>query len=328
MLADILTGLPNDPYASERLLTSTTSNEDAAVVRVPAGKALVQTVDFFTPVVNDPYAFGRIAAANALSDVYAMGGEPWSVMNILCFPADGLPADVPARILAGGADAVREAGAVLAGGHSLNDPEVKYGLAVTGLVDPERFAANDKLAPGKTLMLTKALGTGILATAVKAEWENAAELEEVIIASAGKLNAGPGRVVRELGLKAATDVTGFGLGGHLLEMAEASDVTVEIQASALPLLPHAYELAAMGLVPVGSHANRNFRRADTGIAAGVDPVLVDIIFDAQTSGGMVLALDPEQIPEATRILKEHGDMSVTIGSVARRVSSEKRLRIV
>ena len=173
ILAGLLNGLPPDPLAPERLLTSTHTNEDAAVVRLPAGKALVQTVDFFTPVVNNPYAFGQIAAANALSDVYAMGGEPWCAMNLVCFPVRDLPGDVLAAILQGGADKLHEAGAVMAGGHSVDDPEVKYGLAVSGLIDPDNFATNANLRPGQILLLTKPLGTGILATAVKAGWEGA-----------------------------------------------------------------------------------------------------------------------------------------------------------
>lgn len=282
---------------------------------MPPGKALVQTVDFFTPIVNDPYAFGQIAAANALSDVYAMGGEPWCVMNIVCFPVEELPVDILVRILAGGADKAAEAGAVLAGGHSINDSEIKYGLAVTGFVNSESFSRNTGLRPGQLLMLTKALGTGILATGVKAQWDNSAELEDMIIRSAAKLNAGPGRVIRELGLTAATDITGFGLGGHLLEMAEASDVHIEIETDALPILPHARELAGMGLVPAGSHANRRFRLTDTLVGNNIDPALIDIVFDAQTSGGIVLALEPEQVPAALKILGEHMDIGVVIGRV-------------
>ena len=236
-LAGLLSRLPPDPLAKMRLLTSTHSNEDAAVVRLPAGKALVQTVDFFTPIVNDPYNFGQIAAANALSDVYAMGGEPWCAMNILCFPVRDLPEEALTAILAGGADKIIEAGAVLAGGHSVDDPEVKYGLAVSGLVDPDSFAANTNLEPGQTLVLTKSLGTGILATAVKAGWDGADELEQALVANSARLNAAPALVIRELKLKAATDITGFGLGGHLLEMAAASNVRVRIEAEALPALP-------------------------------------------------------------------------------------------
>jgi selenide,water dikinase len=315
VLAGLLNTLPPDPLGPSRLLTSTHSNEDAAVVHLPQGKALVQTLDFFPPVVNDPYAFGQIAAANALSDIYAMGGEPWCAMNIVCFPVRDLPPEVLSAILAGGADKLAEAGAVLAGGHSVDDPEVKYGLSVTGLVDPDSFAVNTGLRPGQLLVLTKPLGTGILATAIKAGWDGAFDLENALTANAARLNKAPGRVIRELKLKAATDITGFGLGGHLLEMACASDVCIQIEADALPALPRALELAAVGLLPAGSHANRRFRQPDTLLGPGVDPLRVDLAFDAQTSGGIVLALDPEQLEPALSLLRQEGDIGWVIGTV-------------
>jgi selenide,water dikinase len=313
VLAGLLNTLPPDPLGPGRLLTSTHSNEDAAVIRLPQGKALVQTLDFFPPVVNDPYAFGQIAAANALSDVYAMGGEPWCAMNIVCFPVRDLPSEILTAILAGGADKLAEAGAVLAGGHSVDDPEIKYGLSVTGLVDPDSFAANTGLRPGQLLVLTKPLGTGILATAVKADWEDAIELEKTLIANAARLNKAPGMVIRDLKLKAATDITGFGLGGHLLEMAYASDVCIQIEAETLPALPRALELAAVGLLPSGSHTNRRFRQPDTLLGPGVDPLRVDLVFDAQTSGGIVLALYPDQLETALSLLRQEGDTGWVIG---------------
>lgn len=307
--------MPADPLAGSRLLTSTSVNEDAAVVRLPGGKALVQTVDFFTPIVNNPFDFGRIAAANALSDIYAMGGEPWCAMNIVCFPLKELSGDILAEILRGGAQTIREAGAVLAGGHSVEDAEVKYGLAVSGLVDPDAFASNAGLRPGDTLVLTKPLGTGILATAVKASWDGHEEMEADIIRCAAWLNAVPGALIRDLRLAAATDVTGFGLGGHVLEMAQASNVGVEIELGSLPLLPRVRELASMGLVPLGSHANREYRSCDTRLAPGVDPVLVDIVFDAQTSGGMILALPEEKLEAALERLAAEGETAAVIGKV-------------
>ena len=315
ILAGLLNALPPDPLAPSRLLTSTHSNEDAAVVRLPPGKALIQTLDFFPPVVNDPYAFGQIAAANALSDIYAMGGEPWCAMNIVCFPVHNLPPEILTAILAGGSDKLTEAGAALVGGHSVDDPEVKYGLSVSGLIDPDNFAANTGLKPGQLLVLTKPLGTGILATAVKASWDGAEELESALIANAARLNKAPGRVIRDLKLKAATDITGFGLGGHLLEMAYASDVCIQIEADALPALPRALELAAVGLLPSGSHANRRFRNPDTLISPGVDPLRVDLAFDAQTSGGIVLALYPDQLEPAFSLLRQEGDTGWVIGKV-------------
>ena len=309
-----------DALAPVRLLTGTKSHEDAAVVRLPdglaaSGMALVQTLDFFTPVVNDPYSFGLVSAANALSDVYAMGGEPWCAMNIVCFPGTGMDEEILAAILQGGADKLAEAGVVLAGGHSVDDPEIKYGLSVTGFVDARSFAANTALQPGQQLVLTKPLGTGILATAVKAQWEGEEEIERQLVQTAARLNRGPGLVIRELGLKAATDVTGFGLGGHLLEMANASGVRIRLWAEAIPALPRTRELASMGLVPAGSHANRLHRQRETLTQEGLDPFVLDLVFDAQTSGGMVLALDPGQMDTALAMLAASGDDAFHIGEV-------------
>ena len=305
--------LPADPLSVGRLLTGSTSHEDAAIVVVPGGKALVQTVDFFTPIVNDPYKFGQIAAANALSDVYAMGGEPWCAMNIVCFPSQSMDIEVLSAILRGGADKTREAGAALAGGHTVEDPEIKYGLSVTGLVDPLSFARNTALEPGQTLVVTKALGTGILATAVKGQWPGHEEMEDIIFTSASRLNAASGQVIRKLGLKAATDITGFGLGGHLLEMLDASGVAASIHAGALPVLPHALELAAVGMVPAGSHANRAYRKNSYTLQGAVDPLRVDVLFDAQTSGGMVLAVPANMVADALAMLADVGETTAVIG---------------
>ncbi len=323
-----LKSLPADKRAGQRLLAGTEHNEDAAVVLVPEGKALVQTVDFFTPIVNDPYIFGQIAAANALSDVYAMGGEPWTAMNLVCFPAKSLDLEILGAILRGGAEKVMEAGAVLAGGHSIEDAEIKYGLSVTGLVDPRRFARNSGLRTGDALILTKALGTGILATAIKANWQGADALEAELCRQAARLNAGPGRVIRELGLAAATDITGFGLGGHALEMAEASQKGIVLRASALPLMSGVLELAGFGLVPGGSHSNRKHRECFTLVEPGVDPMLVDVIFDAQTSGGLLLAVSKDQVSRAVDLLLQGGDLAAPVGEVVECVEPSARLRIV
>jgi len=315
--------IPDDP----RLLTGNGDNEDAAVLSFPVGKALVQTVDFFTPVVNDPYRFGQIAAANALSDVYAMGGQPYAAMNIVCFPSKCMSLAILRDILAGGLSKIREAGAVLAGGHSVEDPEMKYGLSVTGSVDPGRFASNRGLRPGDRLLLTKPLGTGVLATAVKAALPGFEELEEVIWRVASRLNAVAGAVIREFGLKAATDVTGFGLGGHALEMSKASGWTIEFEASAAPVLHEALDLARQGFVPAGSHANRRYFAARTEVAPGVDPTRLDLLFDAQTSGGMLLAVPEELVGAVSRRLLAAGDLAEEVGRVLDEPSIEGLLRI-
>jgi selenide,water dikinase len=303
--------VPEDP----RLLTGSGDNEDAAVLSLPPGKVLVQTVDFFTPVVNDPFRFGQIAAANALSDVYAMGGEPFAVMNIVCFPSRCMPLDILRDILAGGLSKTREAGAVLAGGHSVEDAEVKYGLSVSGLADPGRFATNKGLRPGDRLLLTKPLGTGVLATAVKASMPGCEDMEEVIWRVASRLNAAAGAVIREFCLKAATDVTGFGLGGHALEMSKASGWAVEVRAEVVPMLPLSLDLARQGFVPAGSHANRRYFASMTNAWSGVDPARLDLLFDAQTSGGMLLAVPDGLIQDVGARLEAAGELAAEVGRV-------------
>jgi selenide,water dikinase len=284
------------------------------VVRLPSGQALVQTLDFFTPIVNDPYRFGAIAAANALSDVYAMGGQPWTAMNIVCFPVKDMDADILVRMLRGGLDKVLEAGAVPAGGHSVEDPEIKYGLSVTGLVDPDRFAANSGLAPGQSLVLTKPLGTGVLATAVKGGLDPEVH-EEEIHRWASRLNAGAARVIREFRVRGATDVTGFGLGGHLLEMARASGVRAQLELDALPLLQGARDLAAMGMLPAGSFANRDFCASLVRRSPGTDELLADLAFDAQTSGGLILGVDAARVADVLRALEREGEQGWVVGRV-------------
>lgn len=319
-------GLP--PVSDPRLLTASGVNEDAAVVRLPDGRGLVQTVDFFTPIVNDPFRFGRIAAVNALSDVYAMGGTPLAAMNIVCFPIKTMDRAILAEILRGGLEAVLEAGAVPAGGHSVEDKEIKYGLAVSGLVEAHAFASNTGLAPGDLLLLTKPLGTGVLATALKGGFGDAQALEDLLFRWAGRLNAAPGRVIRELKLKAATDVTGFGLGGHLLEMAAGSKVAVEIDVAAVPLLPEAVELAGFGMLPAGSFANREHCAKTVSVADGIDPIRRDLVFDAQTSGGMVLAVPEGKVAAARRMLEDAGDMAAVIGRVVVAREGLARLRLL
>ncbi len=283
----------------------------------------MQTVDFFTPIVNDPWRFGQIAASNALSDVYAMGGEPYSAMNIVCFPAKTMDMAVLREILRGGLDKVREAGAVLAGGHSVQDTEIKYGLAVSGLIDPERIATNAGLQPGDRLLLTKPLGTGVLSTAIKADFGDAQALEDLLYTWAARLNTAGGRVIAELGLRAATDVTGFGLGGHLLEMARASGVAIALRLADIPFLEEAVELAGMGMTPAGSFANKGFCARSAKVAAGADDILVDLVFDAQTSGGLVLAVKDDQVARAREMLLAAGDLAAEIGCVLPEQGAER-----
>lgn len=301
-----------------RVLAGRARNEDAVVVSVPAGKALVQTVDILSPLVNDAFTFGRIAAANALSDVYALGGDPWTAMNIACFPncmaSDAMELAL-GEVLRGGLYTLTEAGAVLAGGHTVVDTELKYGLAVTGLINPECIATNDGLRPGDTLILTKPIGTGILATAIKAQWDDWEDSEQVLSKWCVRLNRAGAAVIQQLGLRAATDITGFGLGGHALEMATASEVSVVLYAAAVPLLAHAYEYACDGLIPAGSHTNRAHCAALTLVQGSIAPAIESLIFDMQTSGGLLLAVPSELVDDAMAILRTHGERGWVVGRV-------------
>lgn len=273
-------------------------------------------------MVNDPYMFGQVAAANALSDVYAMGGTPWTAMNIVCFPVQDFPASVLKDVLEGGKDKVAESGALLVGGHSVEDTELKYGLSVTGYVDPDRFASNRGLRAGDTLLLTKPIGTGVLATALKAEWEGHEEYEKTIAHWSARLNKSGGEVIQKLGLTGATDITGFGLGGHLLEMAAASGVSVEIEVGNVPFLEDAIELAGMGLLPAGSICNRDHFLPRTRTTQGLDDILCNLVFDAQTSGGLVLSVPTEDVDRAKEMLLEAGDLAAEIGHVLPRSDKE------
>jgi selenide,water dikinase len=309
-LALILEGLPveSDP----NLLVGAGTADDAGVYRLSDQLALIQTVDFFTPIVNDPYLFGQIAAANALSDVYAMGGKPICAMNVCCFPVKDLDNSVFREILRGGQEKVHEAGAALAGGHSVEDPELKYGLSVSGLVHPDQIVTNAGLKPGQQLVLTKPLGTGVIATALKAglaSQEAVGQAVELMRA----LNAPAVEVMRVCRVTGGTDVTGFGLLGHALEMARASKVGIEIDANAVPILEEARDMASMGLVPIGSHANRGFCDKHLKTQGQVDSILLDLLADAQTSGGMLMGIAPKNLDHALYLLKDRGVAATVVG---------------
>jgi selenide,water dikinase len=276
------------------LLVGRANADDAGVFRVRDDLALIQTVDFFTPVVDDPKTFGRIAAANALSDVYAMGGKPLVAMNIVCFPRKSLPLDVLRDVLLGGLEVVHEAGALVVGGHSVDDPELKYGLSVTGTVHPDRVITNAGARPGDRLILTKPLGTGVLATAIKGGVVTP-EAEALAVRWMTTLNRDAAAAMQEVGVHACTDITGFGLLGHALELASASQVTLELRASTIPLIPGVEDLAAMGMIPAGSFANRDFCRRAVTVEQEVDSLRVDLLADAQTSGGLLIAVASDRV---------------------------------
>jgi selenide,water dikinase len=271
------------------------SGDDAGVYRLDSGTALVQTVDFFTPVVDDPYTFGAIAAANALSDVYAMGGRPLTALSIAGFPERDFPVEWAAAIVRGGYDKLSEAGCVLMGGHTVRDPEIKFGYAVTGLVDPQRILTNAGGQPGDVLVLTKPLGTGVIATALKA-----GHAGEEVVAGASRsmatLNRIPAAVALRYGVQAATDVTGFGLAGHAAIVARESHVSLELRLADLPLLPGS-EALALGFQPAGLKANRRQFEPLIQDQAAADEVRRALLFDPQTSGGLLL-LVPEAETEA------------------------------
>jgi selenide,water dikinase len=286
-----------------RILVGLDTPDDAAVFILDEETALVHTVDFFTPIVDDPYRFGQIAAANALSDIYAMGGIPLTAMNIVCFPCS-LGMDILARILEGGLSKVKESGAALVGGHSVDDEEPKFGLAVTGKVNPERVLTCLGAQPGDLLVLNKPLGTGILSTALKGDFIREEEMEEAIHGMAS-LNAAASRAAVMAGAHACTDVTGFGLAGHLLNMLPDQGLACELYASRLPLYPGVREMAAMGMIPAGAYKNRDFLRGKVAFEEGVDEIGVDILYDPQTSGGLLLALPPEGLRAFTQQLEEN-----------------------
>jgi selenide,water dikinase len=270
------------------------------VYRLTDEIAVVNTVDFFTPVVDDPFTYGQISAANSLSDVYAMGGVPKTALNIVCWPQTGLPGEMLGEILRGGAEKAREAGVVIVGGHSVADEEVKYGMAVTGVIDPRRILRNVGARVGDALLLTKPLGTGVLMTAFKRD-RLAPEYYEAAVRSMTTLNAGAARVMLGHEVHAATDITGFGLAGHASKLADGSGVTLRIEESDLPLLPGALDCCREGMIPGGGRRNREFYDARVRISDEVAPEMAEIFFDPQTSGGLLIAL-PE--PQALALLSE------------------------
>lgn len=287
--------------------------DDAGVFKLSEQTALIQTVDFLTPMVDDPYLFGQIAAANALSDVYAMGGEPLTAMNIVCFP-DCLDVSVLQAIVKGGLSKIEEAGAVLVGGHTVEDLEPKYGLSVTGVIDPRQVVSNQGAKPGDYLYMTKPLGTGIVATAIKGEMASERLIEESV-RSMSQLNKAAKDVMMEVGIDAATDITGFGLLGHTMEMAAGSKVQIEVWADHLPLLEGIEELAAMGLIPAGAYANRDYLQGRVAVSAEVVNTRLDLMYSPETSGGLLIAVDPGRRHDLERVARNKAVRLALIGRV-------------
>lgn len=286
---------------------------DAGIFQLRDDLALVQTVDFFTPIVDDPYDFGRIAATNSLSDVYVMGGKPITALNIACYPAKGEP-DILAAILNGGVDQAAAAGVAIIGGHTVDDPEIKYGLAVTGIVHPQQIVHNHTAQIGDVLVLTKPLGTGILSTAVKRGLLSDASIRQ-LTDSMLQLNRAASEMMVAMGAHAATDVTGFGLLGHAYEMASASGVTFRIEANAVPLLPEVLHFAEQGCIPGGNRNNAEFVQDHVQVRESLPPLLVKVLHDPQTAGGLLVSLEPGKVREYLDRLGEQGVVARQIGEV-------------
>jgi len=281
-------------FQDDNLIVGIETSDDAAIYKVTDDIAMIQTVDFFTPIVDDPYMFGQIAAANSLSDVYAMGGEPKVALNIVGFPNCLDPA-ILGEILAGGADKVKEAGAVLVGGHSVQDDEPKYGLCVSGFVHPDKIFKNYGCKPGDVLILTKQIGSGVVNTAIKAQMASESSIQEAVTVMSS-LNKKAKEVVEHYPVTACTDITGFGLLGHCCEMATASEVTFEIKVEEIAYMEEAISYAKMGLVPAGAYRNREHSGKLVDMS-GVAEHYVDLLYDPQTSGGLLVSVAPEYVEQ-------------------------------
>ena len=291
--------------SDENVIVGLERADDAGVYQISDDLALIQTVDFFTPIVDDPYWFGQIAVANALSDVYAMGGTPKTAMNLVAFPARQMDLTILRQIIQGGIDKLKEAAVVLIGGHSVEDKEIKYGLSVTGVIHPARVLAKKTLRTGDRLVLTKPLGTGIVTTAIKANMAPA-ELTDKVTRLMALLNRDAAGIMANFNISACTDVTGFGLLGHLAEMVCGSGTSVRVNSGQVPVIAEALEFASMGLIPGGAHKNREFREEMIAFAKTVPRALQDVLFDPQTSGGLLISVSENQAAALVATLKDQG----------------------
>lgn len=315
-MAYIVNHLPE--YPNERVLVGPKTFADAGIYKISDDLATVSTLDFFTPVVNNPYDYGQIAAANALSDVYAMGGKPLTAMNILCYPIKSLDRDIVVEILKGSADKVDEAGAVIIGGHTLQDSEIKYGLSVTGIIHPDRIVTNAGARAGDVLVLTKPLGTGLIISAIKAD-KVFGEHINLVTRSMVLLNKTASEAMLEAGVSACTDITGFGLMGHAYELAEASKVTLSFFAGRIPIFDGCERYVKMGLMPGVSKLSKKYLKDAIRIDPKVREELVDVLFDAQTSGGLLISIPKGKAEILCTKLKERGALTYdVVGEVRER----------
>lgn len=297
-------------------------HDDAGVYRLTDDVALIQTIDYITPIVDDPYTYGQIAACNSLSDIYAMGGRPLTALNVVCFPTKKFSLDRLSDILRGGLSVIQQAGAQLLGGHSVEDNEMKYGLSVTGIVHPDKVLKNNGLKAGDAIILTKALGTGIVATAVKAGSAED-EILKPFVSSMATLNEKAAQVMLGYNVHACTDVTGFGLVGHLREMLGYDLLEIVVESKELPLLPGALHKASLGLIPGGMYRNRDFIGDLCTVREGVPPELADILFDPQTSGGLLIGLPEADAPDLVSEMHAQGISEARIVARVRDSLSQK-----
>lgn len=301
-------------FHDDNLIVGLETSDDAAVYKINNEIAIIETLDFFTPVVDDPYTFGQIAATNSLSDVYAMGGEPSLAMNIVCFPNCLEPA-VLGEILRGGADKVKEAGAILIGGHSVADDEPKYGLSVTGFVHPDKVLANATAKPGDLLVLTKPIGLGVINTAIKADMASREAYDKAVKVMTTLNKFGKDAIDKAGGVNSLTDITGFGLLGHVLEMAEGSCVTIKLKSSDIPVIEEAIEYANMGLVPAGTYANKKHIQDKVYFKNKLNQYMVDLLYDPQTSGGLLISIQRENVEILMKELENSPIEYAIIGEV-------------
>lgn len=310
-LVHLLEGLKT--HRDERLVVGYDKSDDASVYVIDEHTALIQTTDFFPPIVDDPYLYGKIAATNALSDVYAMGGEPKLALNIMCV-SSGMDQETIRQILRGGYDAAYDAGAIITGGHTIQGAEPIYGLAVSGFVHPDKILTNSSAKPGDVLILTKPLGVGILTTSAKADMVEA-EVMERIYRQMATLNKAARDIMVKYEVHSCTDVTGFGLLGHSFEMAQGSGCTIHIQTEAVPYHAEAYELADMGFIPAGAYRNRDYAEASVKVEEGISRTMQDILYDPQTSGGLLMAIAKQDAQACLDELKEVIPAAAIVGYV-------------
>ena len=315
MLGNVLKELPVS--ADKNLLVGLNTADDAGVYKLTDEIALIQTVDFFTPIVDDPYTYGQIAAANSLSDVYAMGGRPLTALNVVAFSTIIFPNEVLVDILKGGGDKVTEAGAVTVGGHTITDDELKYGLSVSGIVHPDKIVRNSTAKPGDKLILTKPIGTGIITTALKSGKE-LGELYDRVCLVMMTLNDKASLAMQTIGVNACTDITGFGLMGHAMEMAKGSAVGIELIGQAVPIFEEALALIKEGFVPGGTRSNRVYLEENVTIEGSYSDELITLLHDAQTSGGLLISVAENKLDALIAELKKLGvETTTVIGEVTK-----------